>query len=41
MLSEPGGVTVAGPFLLVADTNNHRVRAVARDTGEIRDVPWV
>ena len=38
-LSEPGGITRAGRFLLVADTGAHRVVAVSRDTGEVRDVP--
>ena len=35
----PGGIARAGDFLLVADTNNHRLRAVHRASGELRDLP--
>jgi len=38
-LSEPGGLDVAGEYLLVADTNNHRIVAVHRDSGEVRELP--
>ncbi len=38
-LCEPGGLCRAGDFLIVADTNNHRIRAVHRRTGMMRDVP--
>ncbi len=37
-LREPGGLVIAGDFLLIADTNNHRIRALHRGTGELRDV---
>ena len=37
--AEPGGLDRAGDFLVVADTNNHRLRAVHRRTGEARDLP--
>ena len=36
-LDEPGGITRAGDFLIVADTGNHRLRSVHIQTGEIRD----
>ncbi|MFN7147838.1 MAG: hypothetical protein ACK4YP_28970, partial [Myxococcota bacterium] len=39
-LSEPGGIAVAGDFLIIADTNHNRVAAMKRDTGEIRPVPF-
>ena len=39
LLSEPGGLAVAGEFLIVADTNNHRLRVLRRQTGELRDLP--
>ena len=35
-LHEPGGITRAGRFLIVADTGAHRVAAVSRATGEVR-----
>ena len=35
-LSEPGGVTVLGDILVVADTNAHRLVGVHRTTGERR-----
>ena len=38
-LHEPGGIARAGAFLLVADTAAHRVVAVSRETGEVRDLP--
>jgi uncharacterized protein YyaL (SSP411 family)/DNA-binding beta-propeller fold protein YncE len=37
-LSEPGGITRAGDYLLVADTAAHRVVAVSQATGEVREV---
>lgn len=37
-LHEPGGIDRVGPFLLVADTNNHRIRVVHRRSGEMRDL---
>jgi len=37
---EPGGIDAAGAFLIVADTNHHRIRVVRRDTGEVRDLLW-
>ena len=40
-LSEPGGLCRAGDFLIVADTNHHRIAAVHRKTGVVRDVPIV
>jgi hypothetical protein len=36
--SEPGGIDRAGDFLIVADTNNHRLRVVHRRNGEMRDL---
>lgn len=38
-LCEPGGLCIAGEFLIVADTNNHRLRAVDWRTGAMRDLP--
>jgi DNA-binding beta-propeller fold protein YncE len=35
---EPGGLSVAGNFLYVADTNNHAIRRVDRRTGEVDTV---
>lgn len=35
-LAEPGGIVAFGPFLIVADTNHHRIIAVQRSTGELR-----
>jgi len=37
-LSEPGGLDVAGDFLLVADTGADRIVAVRRKDGEVREV---
>jgi uncharacterized protein YyaL (SSP411 family)/thiol-disulfide isomerase/thioredoxin len=39
VLHAPGGIAVAGDYLLVADTNNHRVRVIRRKDGAIRDLP--
>jgi len=36
VLAEPGGIARAGDFLLVPDTNHHRIVAVHRDSGELR-----
>ncbi len=36
---EPGGITAAGEWLYVADTNNHAVRIVHRETGETVTLP--
>ncbi len=33
---DPQGMTVQGPWLYVADTNNHSIRAVERATGVVR-----
>ena len=33
---EPAGIARAGDFLVVADTNAHRIRVVHRETGEVR-----
>ncbi len=38
-LDEPGGLSVAGERLYVADTNNHRIRVVELPGGELRDFP--
>ena len=38
-LSEPGGLALAGPFLIVADTNAHALKVVHRETGEVRELP--
>ena len=38
-LCEPGGLCIAGEFLIIADTNNHRLRAVDWRTGAMRDLP--
>ncbi len=38
-LTEPGGLDVAGPWLVVADTGAHRLVAVHRETGEVRPLP--
>jgi uncharacterized protein YyaL (SSP411 family)/thiol-disulfide isomerase/thioredoxin len=35
---EPGGLAIAGDFLIVADTANHRISAVHRTTGETRPI---
>jgi hypothetical protein len=35
---EPAGVSLSGRTLYVADTNNHAVRAVDLDGGEVRTV---
>jgi thiol-disulfide isomerase/thioredoxin len=40
-LSEPSGLCRAGDFLIVADTNHHRIAAVHRRTGVVRDIPIV
>lgn len=37
--SEPGGVTVLGGRILVADTNNHRVRVVDPGAGTVTTLP--
>ena len=39
ILCEPGGLCRAGDFLIVADTNNHRLRSVHRRTGVAHDIP--
>jgi thiol-disulfide isomerase/thioredoxin len=36
---EPGGLSVAGQLLYVADTNNHAVRTIDRYTGLVRGFP--
>ena len=36
LFDEPGGLSVAGNSLYVADTNNHKIRVVALDTGKVR-----
>ena len=33
---EPGGVSVAGDTIFVADTNNHAIRTVNARTGETK-----
>jgi len=33
---EPGGISIAGDFLFVADTNNHAIRAVHLKTKQVR-----
>jgi uncharacterized protein YyaL (SSP411 family)/thiol-disulfide isomerase/thioredoxin len=38
ILSEPGGIAMCGRFLVVADTNNHRIRVCDPKTREIRDL---
>jgi uncharacterized protein len=40
VLDEPGGIDVVGRFLVVADTNNHRIRVIDRETAEVRDLAW-
>ncbi len=34
-LNEPGGLTVAGSLLYIADTNNHAIRVANRETGQV------
>jgi thiol-disulfide isomerase/thioredoxin len=36
---EPGGLSVAGPILYVADTNNHKVRMVNLATDAVKTLP--
>ena len=36
LFNEPGGLSVAGDDLYVADTNNHRIRVVSLDTKKVR-----
>ena len=38
VLCEPGGLTVAGDYLIVADTGNHRIRVIHRRSFEIGDL---
>jgi uncharacterized protein YyaL (SSP411 family)/thiol-disulfide isomerase/thioredoxin len=38
-LCEPGGLARADDFLIVADTNNHRLRTLHRRSGVLRDLP--
>ncbi|MCB9793719.1 MAG: DUF255 domain-containing protein [Alphaproteobacteria bacterium] len=38
VLCEPGGLAALGDFLIVADTNNHRLRVVRRADGAVRDL---
>ncbi|MEQ1506465.1 MAG: thioredoxin-like domain-containing protein [Myxococcota bacterium] len=35
---EPGGIARAGSWLVVADTNHHRIRVVSAETGEVREL---
>jgi DNA-binding beta-propeller fold protein YncE len=37
---EPGGLSVAGRTLYVADTNNHAIRTVDVESGEVGTVGW-
>ncbi|MEN0064767.1 MAG: DUF255 domain-containing protein [Myxococcota bacterium] len=37
---EPSGIARAGAFLIVSDTNHHRIAAVRIDDGEVKAVPW-
>ena len=37
---EPGGLSVAGDFVFVADTNNHRIVRVHLATGEWREIAF-
>ncbi len=37
-LSEPGGITRLGGYLVVADTNAHRLVVMRRATGEVREL---
>ncbi len=39
LFDEPGGVSVAGDLLFVADTNNHAVRVIERGTRKVRTLP--
>ncbi|MEW4526425.1 thioredoxin-like domain-containing protein [Maioricimonas sp. JC845] len=36
-LSEPGGLTIAGQTLFIADTNNHRLLTMNLETGEVAE----
>jgi|GEM_PF-2979 len=40
-LCEPDGLDSLGQFLVIADTGNHRLRVMDRETGELRDLPVV
>jgi thiol-disulfide isomerase/thioredoxin len=39
VLNEPGGVTLAGARLLIADTNNHRILSADPASGEVEEIP--
>ena len=38
ILNQPEGIAMAGRFLIIADTGNHRIRVACRHSGEIRDL---
>lgn len=38
-LAEPGGLSVAGDRVYIADTNNHRIRVLDMSTGELSTLP--
>ena len=40
LLCEPGGLCIAGAYLIAADTGHDRVVAIDRQTGELRPLAW-